>query len=72
MLVEMMQARDVTVDLYTLNSLLKACGNDGQIEREPMPSSSLSPPSAPISCLSRPTHSTPAAPDKPSSICKFE
>lgn len=41
MLVETMQSRNVTVDLYTLNSLLKACGNAGQIERERSPNSSF-------------------------------
>ena len=49
MLVEAMDARKVTVDLYTLNSLLKACANAGQIEREPSPSPIITFPSSPAS-----------------------
>ncbi|CAN0201502.1 unnamed protein product, partial [Ectocarpus sp. 8 AP-2014] len=34
LLLETMQERGVTPDLYTLNSVLKASGSAGQVERE--------------------------------------
>lgn len=34
LLLETMQERGVETDLYTLNSVLKACGSSGQVERE--------------------------------------
>ena len=49
MLVEAFFAHTATADIYTLNSLLKACANAGQIEREPSPSPIITFPSSPAS-----------------------